>query len=266
MRAVVAALTIASPVLALGQTAPVQSVTETQPVQALPGVGSTVAELPGAMVPPESASDLGPEPAEFTRYGVAAGIGETDNVNLAATNPKSQTLAAANLDFGLKRSGSRLDATAFGNFTDLYSLEGAYGNQVLGRFDGLALAKLWPDHLNWMIGDAYGEEQTDPFSAMTPLNLQRVNVFQTGPQLMLHPSDATFVNFSAGYSRITYQRSPFDGHNFLGSLEAGRELSALSKLSLVVEAESLRFDNTIFNTNYDRRQAYAHYLIEGART
>src|SRR6185437_1860179 len=85
MRAVVAALTIASPVLALGQTAPVQSVTETQPVQALPGVGSTVAELPGAMVPPESASDLGPEPAEFTRYGVAAGIGETDNVNLAAT-------------------------------------------------------------------------------------------------------------------------------------------------------------------------------------
>jgi hypothetical protein len=265
-RAVVAALAIASPVLAVAQTAAPQAPAPAPPVQAVPGVGSVGAELPGAMMPPQGASDVGPEPAQFTRYGIAAGVGETDNVNLATTNPKSQTMAAANLDFGVKRSGSRLDATASGNFTDLYYLEGAYSNQLLGRFDGLALAKLWPEHLNWMIGDSYGEEQTDPFSAITPLSLQRVNVFQTGPQLTLHPSDATFVSVNAGYSSITYQRSPFDGHDFLGSFEAGREFSALSRVSLVVEAESLRFDNTTLNTNYDRRQAYGHYLIEGART
>lgn len=265
---VIAALALASPVIALGQTAAPQTPAEVPPVQAVPGVGGGAgAALPGAMMPPGGASsELGPEPAEFTRYGFAAGLGETDNVNLATTNPRSQTIAAANVDFGVKRSGSRIDATAFGNFTDLYYLEGAYSNQVLGRFDGLALAKLWPEHLNWMIGDSYGEEQTDPFSAITPLSLQRVNVFQTGPQLKLHPGDATFVNFDAGYSRITYQRSPFDGHDFLGSFEVGRELSPLSKISLVAEAESLRFDNTTLNTNYDRRQAYAHYLIDGART
>lgn len=265
-RSVIAALALAAPALALAQTAAPQNPAEAPPVQAVPGVGSAGATLPGAMMPAEGTSDLAPEPAEFTRYGVAAGVGETDNVNLATTDPKSQTIAAANLDFGVKRTGSRIDATAFGNFTDLYYLEGAYSNQVLGRFDGLALAKLWPEHLNWMIGDSYGEEQTDPFSAITPLSLQRVNVFETGPQLKLHPSDATFVDVDAGYSRITYQRSPFDGHDFLGSFEAGRELSPLSKLSLVVEAESLRFDNTALNTNYDRRQAYAHYLIDGART
>ncbi|HEX5461278.1 MAG TPA: outer membrane beta-barrel protein [Steroidobacteraceae bacterium] len=266
-RSVIAALALAAPALALAQTAaPPPGTAEVPPVQAVPGVGSAGALLPGAMIPPRSAADLAPEPAEFTRYGVAAGVGETDNVNLATTHPKSQTLAAANLDFGVKRSGSRLDATAVGNFTDLYYVQGAYSNQVLGRFDGLALVKLWPEHFNWTIGDSYGEEQTDPFSAITPLSLQRVNVFQTGPQLTLHPTDATFVNLDAGYSRITYQRSPFDGHDFLGSFELGRRLSPLSKLSLVAEAESLRFDNTTLNTNYDRRQAYGRYLIEGART
>ncbi|HEY2036431.1 MAG TPA: hypothetical protein VGG96_05415 [Steroidobacteraceae bacterium] len=213
-----------------------------------------------------SSSGLEPEPTEFTRYGVAAGIGETDNVNLSSTDPKSQTIAAANVDFGVKRTGSRLDVTGIGNFTDLDYLEGAYSNQVLGRFDGLATAKLWSDHLNWMLADDYGEEQTDPFAAITPVNLQRVNVVSTGPDLRLRPSDATFVNFDARYSRISYQSSPFDGHNLLGSAEIGRQLSALSRLSVVVEAEELRFNNTGVNTNYDRREAYGHYLIEGART
>jgi len=265
-RSVIAALALTAPALVLGQTAPPQGTAEAPPVQPVPGVGSAGAVLPGAVMPPQNASELGPEPAEFTRYGVAAGIGETDNVNLSSTDPKSQSIAAADIDFGLKRTGSRLDVTAFGNFTDLYYLQGAYSNQVLGRFDGLALAKLWPEHLSWMISDSYGEEQTDPFSAITPSSLQRVNVFATGPQLRLRPSDATFVNLNAGYSRISYQSSPFDGHDFLGSFEFGRELSALSKFSLVVQAESLRFDNTTLNTNYDRRQAYGRYLIEGART
>lgn len=235
-------------------------------MQAVPGMGGVGAELPGAVMPGGTATASGQEPPEFTRYGLAAGVGETDNVNLSATNPKSQSIAAADVDFGIKRTGSRLDAMAAGNFTDFYYLQGAYSNQVVGRFDGLATAKLWSDHLDWLFADSYGEEQTDPFAAITPVNLQRVNIFRTGPFLTLRPSDATFVRVGSEYSRVTYQRSPFDGHDLLGSFEVGRDISALSKLSLVVQAEELRFDNTAVNTNYDRRQAYGRYLIEGART
>ncbi|HVS76043.1 MAG TPA: outer membrane beta-barrel protein, partial [Steroidobacteraceae bacterium] len=116
------------------------------------------------------------------------------------------------------------------------------------------------------VADNYGEEQTDPFAAITPTNLQRVNVFTTGPDLTLRPSYASFINLGARYSQVSYQRSPFDGHNLLGSAEVGRQLSPLSKLSVVVQAEQLRFSNTTVNTDYDRREAYARYLIEGART
>lgn len=230
------------------------------------GVGSASAVLPGAVLPGETATGLGPEPAELTRYGIAAGMGETDNVNLSSTNPKSQTLAAADLDFDLRRSGSHLDASALGNFTDLYYLQGAYSNQVLGRFDGLATAKLWSDRLKWMVGDDYGEAQTDPLAAITPVNLERVNVFSTGPELTLRPSYSTFIDLAARYSQVSYQRSPFDGHNLVGSAEFGRQLSPLSRLSLVVQAEELRFSNTTINTDYDRREAYGRYFIQGART
>lgn len=228
--------------------------------------GTPAAALPGATLPGGPPTELGPPPPELALYGIAAGIGETDNVNLSSTNPKSQTIAATDLDFDLRRTGSRLDASALGNFTDLYYVQGAYSNQVLGRFDGLADAKLWSDRLKWVVADDYGEEQTDPFAAITPVNLQRVNVFSTGPDLTLRPSYSTFINVDARYSQISYQTSPFDGHNLLGSAAVGRAISPLSSLSLVVEAEELRFQNTLVNSDYDRREAYARYLISGART
>jgi hypothetical protein len=270
-RWVVTALAVASPALVFGQSAPSEgapseSAPAVAPAQAVSGVGSVGAALPGAVLPGESPTLLGPEPPEYTLYGVAAGIGESDNVNLVTTNPKSATVTAANADFDVKRSGTLFDATALGNFSDLYYVQGGYGNELLGRFDGSADAKLWADRLKWFVADDYGEEQTDPFQTLTPNGLQRVNVFTTGPDLTLRPSYATFVDLSARYSRVTYQRSPFDGHNLLASAEFGRQLSALSSLSFVVQAEELRFDNTTVNTDYDRREAYLHYRVQGART
>ena len=231
----------------------------------LPGA-APAAGLPTAGVLGEDAAGVAVPPTDQTRFGVAAGIGETDNVDLTSSNARSQTLAAADLDFALTRTGSRLDASALGNFTDIDYLQGAYSNQVLGRFDGLALAKLWSDHLKWIVRDDYGESQVDPFAAVTPVNLQRENVFATGPDLTLRPSDSTFIELEALYERSSYQTSPFDGNTASGSIAVGRQLSTLSSLSLVGQVQELRFDNTTVNTDYDRRELYGRYQIKGART
>src|ERR1700690_3352447 len=50
-------------------------------------------------------------------YGVDAGIGETDNVNLTPTNKVSQTVALIDLDFDAKERSERLDADARGAFS-----------------------------------------------------------------------------------------------------------------------------------------------------
>ncbi|MBW4052287.1 MAG: hypothetical protein HIU85_12640 [Proteobacteria bacterium] len=265
-RFVITTLALAVPALAFAQTVPQEEVAAVPPVQAVPGVGSVGAALPGAGVPGATATGTGPAPAELTHYGIAVGVGETDNVALSSTHPKSQTIAAANLDFDVRRSGSLLDASALGNFADLNYLQGAYGNQVLGRFDGLATAKLWSDRLKWMAAEDFGEQQIDPFAAIIPTELQRVNVFTTGPDLTLRPSYSTFITLDARYSQVSYQTSPFDSHNLSASAALGRQLSPLSSLSIVVQAEQLRFNNTLFNTNYSRREAYGRYRIQGART
>lgn len=234
--------------------------------------GAPAASAAGAMLPgtavPYGEGRAGPTtaPADYTNYGVSAGVGATDNVNYSATDRKSQALAATNLFFDLIRTGSRLQLNALGNFSDVDFLQHAYGNQVLGRFDGLAALTLWTHHLTWIVTDDYGNQQTDAFESMTPANLERVNIFSTGPDLKLQPTLSSYVDLQALYSRESYQRSPFGGAEGTGSVELGHAFSERSSISVVGEVQQLRFDNTVVNRNYQYREYYGRYRLAGART
>jgi len=240
-----------------------------------PAVGSPSAQLPGGALPggvepipglTGADTGLGPMPADYTRYGVAAGIGASDNINLSATQRKAQALTAANFFFDLIRTGSRLQLSALGNFSDIDYLEHAYGNQVLGRFDGIANLDIWKNHLKWLVRDDYGDTQVDIQEALTPRNLQRVNVFSTGPDLMLRPTISSFVELQGLYSRSAYQTSPFDGQSEMGSFTLGHEFSPSSSLSLVGQVQQEHFEDRLVNTNYEIRRYFGHYELKGART
>ncbi len=199
-------------------------------------------------------------------YGVDAGLGETDNVTLAPTNKVSQTIATVDADFDVKHQSSRLDVDAKGNFTDFDYLQGAYGNQLLGRFDGMAHFALIPQRLTWVLQDDFGQAALDPFVPMTPGNIENVNYVSTGPDFALRMGGTGFVDASVRVARATYQTSPFNSNRVLGSLAAGLQLSARSSVSLNGVAERVLFDNTVVNGDFDRSSAYVRYEIEGART
>jgi hypothetical protein len=274
--ALLLAAAVAAPALSLAQEAPSSSVPVTSaPVTSAPAGGVPAAELPGASLPgiaptipglTGAALGLAPMPPDYTRYGASVGVGASDNINLTATDPKSQALAATNLFFDLIRSGSRLQLSALGNFSDINYLEHAYNNQVLGRFDGTGNLTLWQHHLTWLVRDDYGDSQIDPLQALTPTNLQRVNVFTTGPTLMMQPTVSSFVELQGLYSRNTYQNSPFSGNSETGSLTVGHQMSPSSSISFIGRVQQERFDNTIVNTNYQVREYYGDYNLKGART
>ncbi len=231
------------------------------PVAILPGTS-----LPGAAVPIEGLTGLTGLPAEYTNYDVSAGLGESDNINLSATHPKAQTLSAVNAFFDFIRSGSHFDLNAVGNFGDTDYLEGYYSNQVLGRFDGLADLTLWEHRFKWLVRDDYGDQETDILQSPTPVNLQRVNVFSTGPQLTLQPTLTSFVQMQGLYSRNSWQDEPFSGNTETGTLTVGHQLSPASTISLVGQVQEERFDNTSVNVDYQVREYYGHYALTDART
>lgn len=213
------------------------------------------------------ATGFGVGAANTTTLALWAGIGEMDNVLLASSAKQSQTVATAGLNVTLSRRRPRLNTNIRGNFQDLYYVQNAFSNQLTGRFDGDATVGLVQNRLNWVIDESYGQGQLNPVAPLVPTNLQNVNVVSTGPDLLLHPGGRTnFLQLGARYGRTDFETSPFSGHQELGLVALGRELSGASTLALHAEVEKLRFSNNVLNTDYTLRRAYASYGVHGART
>jgi hypothetical protein len=204
--------------------------------------------------------------SQFFVYGVDAGVGETDNVTLVSTNKVSQTLAVADVDFAVNEQTRLLDLKAAGDFSDLNYLQGAYGNQLIGRFDGIGKVAIVPGRLTWTVRDDFGQAAVDPYTPQIPTNLEDINYFSTGPDLILPLDAIDFINVGAQYKRTQYQTTPFNSNRFSGTVAFGRNLSAGSSISLDGSFERILFDNTALNTDYDRTSPYAHYELHGART
>jgi hypothetical protein len=214
-------------------------------------------------VPAVAAGAVQPQTASF---GVAVGVGETSNVTFAPSDPQSQTISTAELDFGLRRMGPALDLDATGDVEYLDYLQNAYGGQFLGRFDGLAALSLWSDRLKWIVQEDFGQTPLDGFTPVTPDNIENVNVLTTGPDLTLRPATDTFVRFGARYALSDYETSPFDDYRLTGIAGIGQQLSAGSSVSLNADVQEVRFNNTVVNTDFDRQRLYAGYDVQGART
>jgi hypothetical protein len=204
--------------------------------------------------------------AENLSYGVAVGVGETDNVTLTPTEKVSQTLAVADIDFLVAEERRLFDISAKGNFSYLDFLQGAYNDELIGRFDGLAHVELVPGIVTWALKDDFGQAQIDPFATATPTNLENINFLSTGPDLKLRLGTLGFVDVAARYAHTQYQVSPFDNNRYTGSIAVGEPLSAFSVVSLNGTAEHVVFDNTLVNTNFERYGLYGGYELQGVRT
>jgi hypothetical protein len=229
--------------------------------------GQTVNRPVGTAVGDSSSATVSQgERAESLTYGADVGIGESDNVTLVETNKVSQTIAVADLDFDFKDQTRRFAADAKGAFSDLYYLQGAYSNQVIGRFDVSAQVALIPERVTWVLTESFGQSQIDPLLPLVPTNLQNINYVATGPDAALRFGPTVFLDLSARYVKTTYQTQPFDNNAALASAALGLALSAQSSISINGSFERMLFANTEVNTDFDRSSAYAHYEVHGART
>jgi hypothetical protein len=199
-------------------------------------------------------------------YGADVGFGETDNVFLTSTNKVTQTIAIADANLAVNQQSRLLDVRAVGAFSDLNYLEGAYGNEFIGRFDGQAQYALIPERLTWVLRDDFGQATIDAFTPVTPNNLQQINYVTTGPNLYLRLGGTGFLNASARYADAYYQTSPFDSTRATVTLGTGLQLSARSSVSLNGAAERVLFKDTAVNNDFDRYSAFGRYETHGART
>jgi hypothetical protein len=164
-------------------------------------------------------------------FGADVGIESTDNIALAATDKISQKIATTDFDFADEQTSRRLDFNFKGAFSYLDYLEGAYGSNLIGRFDGTGQIAVIPERFTWTVTDDFGQGQ-----------------------------------LNARYARAQYSSSPFDSNRYQASAQIGEQLSARSDVSVDVDTEHVAFLDPSAGSNFERSSAYLRYDLSGART
>ena len=211
-------------------------------------------------------------------FGVEVGSGASDNIYEVESPKTSEIMPTVGLELALHREGTTLDADVTGLFSFNDYVHRSYANDVFGRFDGLLRAALVPERIVWVLQEDFGQAALNRFEPENPGNREYINFVSTGPDFTQRLGEQGFLRLGARYEDVHYQVSPLTSNRVAENLALGRELSAHSTVSLNVDAEQIRFEQTTQSatlvdgvlfpaiSDFDRREAYLRYEARGART
>jgi hypothetical protein len=199
-------------------------------------------------------------------YDLLAGIGETDNVRLTPTDRRSDTIATVGFDLDWQEQRSLLDANVIGDMEYLDFLRHSYSPEVIGNLLANMQLNLVPQFLRWEFNDNFGQGNIDPAAPLTPNNRENINYFTTGPDLTMPLGAANEMLLEGRYSNVNYEVSPLSSNRYSAGLGIRHELSSSSGISVNVQDEVIRFEDSTLNPDYDEQEAYLRYDAKGVRT
>ncbi len=193
-------------------------------------------------------------------YTLGMGYQHSDNINLSQTDPISENVLIPSVDFSLNESGSVLRADIAGTFEYYNYLGGEFVNELRSNLDADVDWTVVPERLNWVVSDHLGMEPINLRLPETPGNMQRTNVFATGPTLRFNlaptvhgRADLRYVDSYAENSR------DFDSARVSAAFRTEWEYSTVRQFSAGVEVQDVDFDHDTLAEDYKRRSAYVGY-------
>jgi hypothetical protein len=198
-------------------------------------------------------------------YGIEAGVGYSDNIARVDVAETDETIGTLGVNLRWLENTRRLNADATVDLSYFEYLDNTFDSEVLGTANGLIVLGILPERFTWLFQDSFGQAQSDPFAPSTPETRENLNYFTTGPTLNFNFGSNTSLRLTGRYSATTYERSPLDAERTSVGAALARQLSSSSEVAFNVVEESIDFDDPS-STDYDRRNAFLSYELDGART
>lgn len=193
-------------------------------------------------------------------YTLELGLEHSDNINLSEVDPVSETTLIPRIAFTLVEDGSTVQANVAGSLEYLYYLGNAYGNETRVQMDAGVNWVLLPERLSWVFTNDLDVEPVDLREPDAPQNLQRANVFTTGPTFHMQHSRASSsqaeLRYIDTYAEITRE---FDSNRLSAAYRLFHETSETNQLSLNLEALDTDFEDDLLALDYRSYSAYLGY-------
>ena len=203
--------------------------------------------------------------ADVFELELRTSAGYSDNVNRTSFGEESSMVYALGGRILYEENTRRLQANIAGDLDYVAYTEQGIDDQVVGNFLGDLNFGIVPDRFNWAVVNAYGQGRFDLTSPSSPSNVEGINYFSTGPDLMFRLSQRAFVKIFGRYSNSWYEESEGDNDQYGGGITLGRNLDADSTVSLTGNYTQIDY-TSIDAPKIDHVQGYLTYASRSARS
>ncbi len=229
-------------------------------MQAVPRLGVLCAALALATASPAAH-------AWRLNYVLGFGVEHSDNVARTDEDTASDNILLPTFGFSLDHRGERLTLSAVGLSEYRYYAQDSFDDEFRLELGARANVMLLPERLAWIFDDYLTQEPINVFTTGRPDNLQRTNVFATGPSVTFRFSPAMSSRFDLRYvDTYAEETESFNSSRVAGAARLLRKISDPVTLSLNLEGEAVRLDDESAQfPDYDRWLGYGRYNHETSR-
>ncbi len=189
----------------------------------------------------------------------------SDNVPRAATDARDDQIIVPSAAFTLVEEGERYAVAAAGATQFRHYLGDSFDDEWRTELGLRAHWRIAPERLEWVAEEYAGEQPIDVFTVDRPDNLQRTQVFLTGPTLSARLSAATRLSGELRYVNANAERTrEFNHDRVIAALRGLHRVNERVTVSGNLETQDVRFDRD--GQDYRRYDAYGRYDAQGART
>lgn len=206
----------------------------------------------------EELQDIG-EAGEPPGWRFRTGAFSSDNIARQPDNELDELVGVAEFGANWHSVGTRFAAAFDGNLAYRTYTENDFDDE--GRANFLAVGDVFivPETFDWYISDRLANAPVDPLGIPSPINVQFVNVLETGPRLTFRPVASSELTVTAARAEINAEESPIDHARNTATLAFMHGLNANTDVGIVADVRQVEFEEDVDAADFDQEQAHLNF-------
>ena len=199
-------------------------------------------------------------PAALYAGDVAYGLGYSSeyssNIAHVPVNPQKEWINSIMAGMGYAENTPDFAAHVLSQAQYNNYRNNVFANETLFNLDSSAVWTVSPQRFNWVATDVYRQLPIDITATVTPANRENVNVFNTGPDFLVHISPVQTVALGARYGNFYSSTSNTDNDNASGYARWLYQSTPRTTYSLNYEVQDFRYKDDVANDNFKQQDIY----------
>lgn len=206
-------------------------------------------------VGPETFLDSLEDAEEAPGFHFRTGAFSSDNITRSEDETLDEIVGVGELGANWRSVGARFGAAVDGTLSYRQYTQNDFDDEGRGNFLAVGDLFIIPETLDWYISDRLANAPVDPLATTSPINVQFVNVVESGPRLTLRPG-SNELTVSASRADIHAEETPIDHVRDTGSFSFMHNLSAASSVGIAGNIRKIQFDDEAVATDFEQDEAH----------